>query len=252
MLVLGAGVDNVLHAVRIESMTHAGASVIFVEPERPLGRIRSKRGVGRDGNAVPSISRFKGVDLLGVCGSPRGVGMGFVGDLAVVLEFLVGVDGTDPEREGVPGAEPLAERFTSAELDARDRSRNPYSFLYARGGQGGLPSSGGNRNDRLSLFQTGVSNQPTQRFPVAFKAYLLHAISAHACGLAISSSGFRLVEKLRDCATRDRARLTSSGGRSLACVGSSVFNACSTGRLFISGVSFSNPFLSFARTMQEC
>lgn len=159
MLVLGAGVDNVLHAVRIESMTHAGASGIFIEPERPLGRTRSKRGVGRDGNAVPSISRFKGVDLLGVCGNPRGVGIGFVGDLAVVLAFLVGVDGTDPEREGVPDAEPLAERFTSAELDARDLSRNEYSFLYARGGQGGLPSNGGSRNDRLNLFSKIVSDE---------------------------------------------------------------------------------------------
>lgn len=153
VLVLGAGVDKVLHAIRIESKTHAGASGIIVEPGRPLGRIRSKRGVGRDGNAVPSISRFNGVDLLGVCGSPRGVGRGFDGVLAVVLEPFVGVDGTDPEREGVPGAEPLADRLTSAVLDARDRSRKVYSFLYARGGQGGLPSSGGNRSDRPSLFR---------------------------------------------------------------------------------------------------
>ena len=159
VLVLGAGVDNVLHAVRIASITHAGASGIFIEPKRPLGRIRSKRGVGRDGNAVPSISRFNGVDLLGVCGSPRGVGRGFEGDLAGVLEPLVGVDGTDPEHEGVPGAEPLAARFTSAVLEAKDRSRKPYSFLYARGGQGGLPSSGGNRKDRLSLFWQGLAFQ---------------------------------------------------------------------------------------------
>ena len=47
------------------------------------------------------------------------------------------------------------------------------------------------------------------------------------------------MEKLRDCATRDSARLTSSGGRSLACVGNRMFNACSTGLLFILRLLFS-------------
>lgn len=131
MLVLGAGVESVLHTVRTESITHPGASGIIVEPGRPLGRIRSKRsGVGRDGDAVPENSRFNGVDLPGVCCSPRGVGTGFDGVLVVVvLDSFVGVDGTDPEREGVPGADPLADRLTDAVLDARDLSRKVYSFL---------------------------------------------------------------------------------------------------------------------------
>lgn len=38
VLVRGAGVESVLHTVRIESMTHAGASGMIVELERPLGR----------------------------------------------------------------------------------------------------------------------------------------------------------------------------------------------------------------------
>lgn len=63
--------------------------------------------------------------------------------------------------------------------------------------------------------------------------YLRHAISEQAKGRAISSSGRKLDAKLRDCATRERAKLTSSGGKSFACVGTSVANACSTGRLFI-------------------
>ena len=131
MLVLGAGVESVLHTVRTESITHPGASGIIVEPGRPLGRIRSKRcGVGRDGDPVPENSRFNGVDLLGVCWSPRGVGTGFDGvRVVVVLGSFVGVDGTVPEREGVPGAEPLADRLTGVVLDARDRSRKVNSFL---------------------------------------------------------------------------------------------------------------------------
>lgn len=63
--------------------------------------------------------------------------------------------------------------------------------------------------------------------------HLLQAISAQAYGRAISSSGLRLAEKLRDCATRDSDRLISSWGMSLACVGRIVANACSTGLLFM-------------------
>lgn len=62
---------------------------------------------------------------------------------------------------------------------------------------------------------------------------LLQANSAHANGRAISSSGFKLEDELRDCATKDKARLRSSCGISCACVGSRVANACSTGLLFI-------------------
>lgn len=45
---------------------------------------------------------------------------------------------------------------------------------------------------------------------------LLQANSAHANGRAISSSGLRLEEELRDCATKDKARLRSSCGISCA------------------------------------
>lgn len=38
LVVRGAGVDSVLHTVRIAVMTHAGASGMTVEPERPFGR----------------------------------------------------------------------------------------------------------------------------------------------------------------------------------------------------------------------
>lgn len=74
---------------------------------------------------------------------------------------------------------------------------------------------------------------------IAFaQSYLLQAISAQAYGRAISSSGFKLLEKLRDCATRLEARLSSSCGRSLACVGTKMPSACSTGRLFIAAMRF--------------
>lgn len=44
-----------------------------------------------------------------------------------------------------------------------------------------------------------------ERLHSGLVAHLLQAISAQAYGRAISSSGFRLLEKLRDCATSDIA-----------------------------------------------
>lgn len=129
VLVRGAGVDSILHTVRIEVIAQPGASGIIVELERPLGRIFSDLcGVGREGEVVLLMDRFSGVDLLGVFWSPRGVVVGFDG-VRVVLDSFVGVDGPDPERVGVPGAEPLADRLTDVVLDVKDRSRKPCSFL---------------------------------------------------------------------------------------------------------------------------
>lgn len=136
---------------------------MIVELERPLGRIFSDLcGVGREGESVLLIARFSGVDLLGLFWSPRGVAVGFDG-VRVVLDSFVGVDGADPERVGVPGAEPLVDRLIEFVLDVKDRSRKPYSFLYARGGQGGLPSNGGSLRARLSLvFKKSLSMRSIQ------------------------------------------------------------------------------------------
>lgn len=55
----------------------------------------------------------------------------------------------------------------------------------------------------------------------------LQAISAQTYGLAISSSGFKLLPYVRDCARRLAACLTSSGGRASAWVGRRFARACS-------------------------
>lgn len=67
---------------------------------------------------------------------------------------------------------------------------------------------------RLSLVQSQYSTAVSLK--TGFCTHLLHASSAQACGRAISSSGFKLVERLRDCATRDNDKLTSCCGKSLA------------------------------------
>jgi hypothetical protein len=64
---------------------------------------------------------------------------------------FVGVEGAEPEREGVPGAELSLARFDGLVLADNDRSRKEYSFLYARGGHGGWPSSGGSLRALVSL-----------------------------------------------------------------------------------------------------
>lgn len=80
MVVRGAGVESVLHTVRIAVIAHAGASGMTVEAERPLGRAM---GFRTDLVGVPSLATltllFKGVDLEGVFCKPRGVGAAFEG-----------------------------------------------------------------------------------------------------------------------------------------------------------------------------
>lgn len=83
-------------------------------------------------------------------------------------------------------------------------SRKPSSFLYTAGLHGGLPVVGGSRS---------CTRSPRQ------------AISAQAYERAISSSGFRLEARLRDCARRDALRLTSRGGSGFV-VGRRLWRGC--------------------------
>lgn len=134
VLVLGAGVDSVLHTVRMEAITHPGASGTIVEPGRPLGLTIFSVLCGvrvREGESTLLIALFNGVGLLGVFLSPCGVPgtADFDGVRASVVLSFVGVDGFGPARIGVPGAEVLAERLTDVVLEPRDRSRKLYSFL---------------------------------------------------------------------------------------------------------------------------
>lgn len=134
VLVLGAGVESVLHTVRMEAMAHPGASGTIVELGSPLGLIFFSTLCGvrvREGESTVLTALFNGVGLLGVFWSPRGVPgtADFEGVRASVVLSFVGVDGFDSPRVGVPGAEPLAERLTAAVLELRDRSRKLYSFL---------------------------------------------------------------------------------------------------------------------------
>lgn len=63
----------------------------------------------------------------------------------------MGVEGAEPEREGVPGAELSLVRFGLLALVDKDRSRKEYNFLYTRGGHGGCPSKGGSLRALLNL-----------------------------------------------------------------------------------------------------
>lgn len=120
--VRGAGVESVLHTVRMAVITQAGASGMMVEPEMPLGRagVDFREGVSSLLAALTLL--FRGVDLEGVFWSPRGVGAGFEG-VFPVPDALVGVVWAEAARYGVPETEPLAERLIPAELAERDRSR---------------------------------------------------------------------------------------------------------------------------------
>lgn len=64
---------------------------------------------------------------------------------------FVGVEGAEPEREGVPWAKLSLACFEGLTLLDNDRSRKEYSFLYARGGHGGWPSNGGSLRVLLNL-----------------------------------------------------------------------------------------------------
>jgi hypothetical protein len=59
-------------------------------------------------------------------------------------------------------------------------------------------------------------------------ANLSQAIFAHAYVLPISSSAFRLLALLRDCASRELASSMSSGGNEPLCRGIKLVRACST------------------------
>lgn len=128
----GAGVESVLQTVRMEVITQLGASGMMVEPERPFVRnlgIFWGRGDGEGLSAsVCESARLRGVDFVGVfcwcnccwccCCIPRGVAVAVVFDGVLCVPFL-GVEGADPARDGVPGAEALARAFPVE----RDRSR---------------------------------------------------------------------------------------------------------------------------------
>lgn len=130
VLMRGAGVESVLQTVRMEVITQLGASGMIVEPERPFARnlgIFWGRGDGEGLSlSVCERARLRGVDFVGVfcwwccccCCSPRGVAVAAVFDGVLCVPFL-GVDGADPARDGVPGAEALAREIP---VD-RDRSR---------------------------------------------------------------------------------------------------------------------------------
>lgn len=128
VLMRGAGVESVLQTVRMEVITQLGASGMMVEPERPFARnlgIFWGRGDGEGLSlSVCERARLRGVDFVGVfcwccwCCIPRGVAVAAVFDGVLCVPFL-GVDGADPARDGVPGAEALAREIP---VD-RDRSR---------------------------------------------------------------------------------------------------------------------------------
>lgn len=123
--VLGAGVERVLHNVRIEFITHPGASGIEVEVESPFGRslgdFRRESGV----EALLLMVRFSGLALLGVF---RGLGVGVCleGVVFVVVapfRFDGVAEGPYADREGVAVTELLPERFETATFVDRERSR---------------------------------------------------------------------------------------------------------------------------------
>ena len=62
-----------------------------------------------------------------MCCSPRGVVVACFDGVRVNLGSLVGVDGLDAARDGVPGTELLPERFTP--VPPVDWSRSLYRFL---------------------------------------------------------------------------------------------------------------------------
>jgi hypothetical protein len=124
--VRGAGVDRILHTVRMAVITQAGASGMLVDLIRSMGRDVEDFFANFEGLArlfAVLILLFSGVDFEGECWSPRGVGATiFVGLFLAGVPF-VGVVCVEPARDGVPGAEPLTERLRPAELAVRDRSR---------------------------------------------------------------------------------------------------------------------------------
>jgi hypothetical protein len=109
----------------MEAITHEGASGILVEVKWLSLRTLCGCCVVRVLSSFV-YPLFKGVGLLGVFSNTRGVGAVFEG-LRTGLGCFVGVEGADPERDGVPGVEVLSVGLGLAKF--RDRSRNEYSFL---------------------------------------------------------------------------------------------------------------------------
>lgn len=126
MFVRGAGVERILHTVRMAVITQAGASGMMVDPW-----ISFVRGTvaflavfeGLSSLFAVLILRFKGVDFEGVFCSPRGVGATALEAVFLAAVPFVGVVCVELARDGVPGTDPLAEGFRPVELDVRDRSR---------------------------------------------------------------------------------------------------------------------------------
>lgn len=135
-LIRGAGVAIVLHTVRIDGMTQVGASGIFCQALL----------ISVSDCFVPCVRVFDGVPLDGVLWTVRGAA-DLVGVFAAdVVVALVGVEGVavrdDNGSLGRRRADDVSFRFCS---------RYARSFLYTRGGHGGLPRSGGSFSARLSL-----------------------------------------------------------------------------------------------------
>jgi len=125
VFVRGAGVERILHTVRMAVITQAGASGMMVDPVTSLGRadvtvLADFEGLSRLFAVL--MLRFKGVDFEGVFCSPRGVGAAALE--GVFLAALVGVVFAElMMRVGDPDTDPLADRLMPAELVVKDRSR---------------------------------------------------------------------------------------------------------------------------------
>lgn len=126
-VVRGAGVDNILHTVRIAVMAHAGASAMVFDFERLAdwasdltALLRGPVDAAAADLGVPLTVRFNGLDLDGVLSRPRGAAVAatpFEGVRKGVPAPFVGVDGFEFVREEAP------ELFLDV-FGARDRSRN--------------------------------------------------------------------------------------------------------------------------------
>lgn len=103
----------------MDAITQAGASGIFVEVKWLLLWILFGRCGVRDSSLFVYVL-FRGVGLLGVFSKPRGVAETFEG-VRTALDCFVGVDGADPERDGVPGADIFSVRFGLDMLNVRSR-----------------------------------------------------------------------------------------------------------------------------------
>lgn len=126
VFVRGAGVERILHTVRIAVITQAGASGMMVDPcvSFGWGAVAFLADFeGLSSRFAVLILRFKGVDFEGVFCSPRGVGATALEGVFLAVAPFVGVVCVEPAREGVPGTDPLAERLRPVELGMSDRSR---------------------------------------------------------------------------------------------------------------------------------